>query len=336
MESPLILGICLVIVAGAMCGNCMSPLRAIQVWKWENVWLVFSFGSLVLLPGLLAAITIPHLGRVYSSLQAMDILVPLLFGAGWGVAQVLFGISIVNLGMALGFSIIIGLGATFGTIIPVLVQRPEFLVTSNGALLIAGIMVMLLGVAVCGFAGRARERAEDSGPQKGSAKYGAALALAILCGVLAPMVNFSLAFGENVARHALQFGARPANAAFAVWPIALAGGFVPNIAYSVHLLNRNRSWGNFRPIWPDAYHSGLMAILWMGAVALYGVTARFMGPLGTSAGWGIYQIFMILAANISGLLLGEWAKAGKRPVQVLMCGLVLLTLATVLMSFANR
>jgi len=74
----------------------------------------------------------------------------------------------------------------------------------------------------------------------------------------------------------------------------------------------------------------------MGAVAIYGVATRYFGTLGTSAGWGLYQIFMIVAANISGLIAGEWSKAGGRAMQVLLCGLLLLAIATVLMSIANR
>ena len=79
-----------------------------------------------------------------------------------------------------------------------------------------------------------------------------------------------------------------------------------------------------------------MGLLWMSAVAIYGVATRYLGTLGTSAGWGLYQIFMIAAANVSGLVLGEWAKAGGRAISVLLLGLVLLALATVLMSAANR
>jgi L-rhamnose-H+ transport protein len=335
MPSHLIFGIFLVLLAGAMCGNCMTPLRGVRNWKWENAWLIFSFVSLLLIPSVLAVVTIPHLTRVYFQVSLNDLLVPLLFGAGWGIAQVLFGISVVNLGMALGFSIIVGLGALFGTLVPVLVQRRELLATPQGSLLLTGTAVMLAGVAVCGYAGRERERSEVSGAARRVSGYGVALALAVLCGVLAPMVNFALAFGENVARQAVQLGAAPANAPFAVWPVALAGGFIPNAGYSMYLLSRNRSWSAFRTVWPETGYSALMGLLWMGAVALYGVATRFLGTLGTSTGWGLYQIFMILAANGSGLLMGEWAEATRGSVRVLLAGLALLAVATVLMSIAN-
>jgi L-rhamnose-H+ transport protein len=335
MQQHQTIGILLVLLAGVMCGNCMTPLKSLRNWKWENAWLVFSFVSLMLIPDALAAITIPHLHDVYFQATPDLLLAPLLFGAGWGIAQVLFGLSVVNLGLALGFSIVVGLGALFGTLVPVLVQRREVLATSRGMLLLAGTAIMLLGIALCGYAGRERERAETANPAQRGSSYAAALALAILCGVLAPMLNFALAFGEGIAQQAVRQGANPANAPFAVWPLALAGGLVPNVAYSVYLLRRNQSWAAFGHVWPDAGHSALMGVLWMGGVAIYGVATRYLGTLGTSAGWGLFQIFMIAAANVSGLLLGEWAKATRRAVSVLLLGLLLLALATVLMSAAN-
>jgi L-rhamnose-H+ transport protein len=217
----------------------------------------------------------------------------------------------------------------------VLAQRPELLATPKGALLLAGTAVMLLGVAVCGYAGHQRERVEARQRVGRASGYRAALALAILCGVMAPMVNFALAFGENVARSAVRLGANPANAPFAVWPVALAGGWVPNTVYSIYLITRNRSWTAYRRVWPEVGYSALMGLLWMGAMALYGVATRFLGTLGTSAGWGLYQIFGIAAANGSGLLVGEWAKAGRPATRVLLIGLALLAVATVLMSAAN-
>lgn len=195
----------------------------------------------------LAAPTIPHLRAVYSQLAMADILVPLLFGAGWGIAQVLFGISIVKLGLTLGYSIIVGLGALFGTLVPVLVQRREVLATSRGGLLLAGTAVMLMGVAVCGYAGHQREHAETAGTSPRRAGYAAALTLAILCGVLAPMVNFAIAFGDGVAQQAIRQRADPANAPFAV--LALGAGRRPSSKRRIQHLSAYAppELGSFRP-----------------------------------------------------------------------------------------
>jgi hypothetical protein len=65
------------------------------------------------------------------------------------------------------------------------------------------------------------------------------------------------------------------------------------------------------------------------------VATRHLGALGTSAGWGLFQILMIMSANVSGLVTGEWSGAGRRAVRTLLAGLVLLGAATISMSLAN-
>jgi L-rhamnose-H+ transport protein len=196
--------------------------------------------------------------------------------------------------------------------------------------------VMLAGTAVCGYAGRLRERAEAAPGQRQGSAFRASMVLAVVCGVLAPMINFGFAFGNGIVRQALQLGVAPSNTSFVVWPAVLLGGLLPNIGYAAYLLKRQRTWGLFRVVWPDAAWSVLAGLLWAGALLLYGIASRQLGALGTSAGWGLYQILMIISANVSGLVTGEWSGAGRRPVRALLAGLALLAVATVSMSLANR
>ena len=50
-----------------------------------------------------------------------DLAVLALFGMGWGLGAVLFGLGMDRLGMALGYPIIMGLIAGLGALIPLLV-----------------------------------------------------------------------------------------------------------------------------------------------------------------------------------------------------------------------
>lgn len=79
-----------------------------------------------------------------------------------------------------------------------------------------------------------------------------------------------------------------------------------------------------------------MAILWMGAFALYGVSSVYLGSLGTSIGWGLFQIFMIMTATISGLLTAEWKRASRRAMMFLGSGMAALIGATILLSIGGR
>jgi hypothetical protein len=79
-----------------------------------------------------------------------------------------------------------------------------------------------------------------------------------------------------------------------------------------------------------------MGVLWMGAFALYGMSAAVLGPLGTSVGWCLFQIFMIMVATLSGVLTGEWKRSPLSGVFLPSLGLLLLTTAIVLLALGNR
>jgi hypothetical protein len=86
----------------------------------------------------------------------------------------------------------------------------------------------------------------------------------------------------------------------------------------------------------DGSLAALMGVFWMGAMAVYGVASVYLGALGTSVGWGLFQIFMIMTANLGGLLTGEWTTSHTGARRTLYAGLALLTAATVMLAAGNR
>jgi L-rhamnose-H+ transport protein len=331
------LGIFLAVAAGLMVGNCMLPLNYLRKWRWENAWIIFTLVALVLVPWILAFLRVPNLVSVYSNVTKPSFMIPFLFGAGWGVAQVLFGLAVIRAGMALSFAITIGLSAALGSLIPILLRHPEALVTGRGLVLLLGQLLMVTGVVVCCWAGRRREREQKAETATTTARsYVAGVSLAALAGLLAPMLNYALAFGDNLIHEALLQHTLSADAPYAVWPIALAGGAVPNLLYPLWLLQRNKTWANFRPIWPEITLGMIMGLLWMGSVAIYGTATTLLGVLGASIGWSIYQICIIFMSNGSGWIAGEWKGVSPASKVILFSGLVLLGLATVAITYGNH
>lgn len=328
-------GVALVVAAGFMSGNCMLPAKFLRSWRWENMWAAFSVFSLLVFPWGLALLFVSHLGMVYISLTPSLLIAPVGFGMGWGIAQILFGISCARLGLSLAYAIIVGMGAALGTLIPMLATQGGALATRTLVLVLAGIALMAVGIVLSAWSGRLREATGSTGLPRGSG-YRMAILLAVLCGLMAPMLNFSFAFGQEIARRSVALGNSPLLAAYAVWPIGLTGGFVPNAAYSFYCLKRNRSWGEFKRPSPDLYQSSLMAALWMGAFAVYGMSAALLGEWGTSIGWGLFQIFMIMTASLSGLLTGEWRRTSRQSKLLLAASLLFLLIATLLLTAANR
>ena len=329
------LGIFLAVAAGLMVGNCMLPLNYLRKWRWENAWIIFTLVALVLVPWTLAFLRVPNLSSVYSNVNTASFMIPFLFGAGWGVAQVLFGLAVIRAGMALSFAITIGLSAALGSLIPILLRHPEALVTGRGLVLMLGQLLMVTGVVVCCWAGRRRER-EQKADTATARSYVAGVSLAALAGLLAPMLNYALAFGDNLIHEALLQHTLRADAPYVVWPIALAGGAVPNILYPLWLLQRNKTWANFRPIWPEITLGMIMGLLWMGSVAIYGTATTLLGVLGASIGWSIYQICIIVMANVSGWIAGEWKGVSQGSKIILWSGLLLLAFATVAITYGNH
>jgi len=330
-------GIVLIMVAGLMAGDCMLPLKFNRKWRWENTWLIFSLVSLFVLPWILALSLVNHLFQTYTGLTASQFAIPIFFGAGWGIAQVLFGISIQRLGLALAYAIVVGLGTLLGTLVPLFVQHRAQVGRATLIQVLAGIVVMLIGIGLSTWAGQIREhRQEAVAITQPFGRYRAAVLVAILCGILAPMLNYSFAFGQDIAVAAVRLGNSEVRAAYAVWPIGLAGGILPNVGYSIYLLRRNRTGALFQSNCPDAFWAILMAIMWMGAFALYGMSANYLGRFGTSIGWGLFQVFMIMTATLSGVWAGEWKSAPRTSIVLLVLGFACLTAATALLAMGNR
>jgi L-rhamnose-H+ transport protein len=80
----------------------------------------------------------------------------------------------------------------------------------------------------------------------------------------------------------------------------------------------------------------IMGLLWMGSVAIYGMATTLLGILGAAIGWSIYQICVIVMANVSGWFAGEWRGVSQRSKVILWSGLLLLGFATVAITYGNQ
>jgi len=330
-------GLVLVFLAGTLMGGNLVPLKWIRTWGWENFWFVYSIVSLLVVPCVLAFALIPHLTAVYAGAPRSALARPFLYGMLWGVAQLGAGICVDKIGLALTGAILNGLSSAFGTLTPLIAQHSNMLGSSSGILLIAGTGVMLAGVVLCGWAGYRREEiltGTTPGRRAGRA-YFLVMLLAIVSGVLAALLNIALAFGGDIVQGARAQGAAPAWAVFAVWPLALAGGLILNLAYSIYLMNRNHSWGNFAARPKEIVHPVLGGSLWMLAIAIYSSGTVFLGILGVSVGWALFQITMILVATLAGIWTHEWRSIERRIFHVNVGGVALLFGAIVMMAVAN-
>ena len=317
-----------------MTGSFTLPMKRIKRWEWENTWLIYSIVGLFALPWVAAFATCPNLAAVFGMVSARTLWVSAAFGFGWGIANVLFGLSVAMIGMALTFAIVSGMSAGLGSLLPLMILKPERLGTPGAHMIIAGVLITILGVAVLGKAGRLGEKSRQAPGADGS--MGLGLVLSIVAGLLAPMLNFSFIFGVPITAAAVREGAPPGTAVNAVWAISLLGGFAANAGYAGLQLWRRATWPRFRKTsleWGLAPITGMLFTL---GFLFYGGGATKLGDLGPSIGWPVFQATTILTSNVAGAISGEWRNSSKSVLALTLGGLGLLVTAIVLLSIGNR
>lgn len=132
MSTSLGWGLALVVLGGFLNGSFAAPMKKMPAWRWENTWLLYSLVGMVIVPVILGIATVPHLGGVYFAASWPTLFKVALFGFGWGVGSTLLGLGIERVGMALGFAIILGVTASVGSLLPLLVLSPGALWTRRG------------------------------------------------------------------------------------------------------------------------------------------------------------------------------------------------------------
>lgn len=332
-------GLLLLLLAGVTNASFTLPMKFTRRWAWENTWLVWTVFALLVLPFAMTLLTIPHLGEVYAEAGPALILTVAAFGAGWGIAQVLFGLAVEAIGIALTFSIVLGMSAAIGSMIPLLRLHPEKIFSKGGLGLMLGVLLVLVGVVICAIAGRLREAAHaKSAPQQGKRSYTEGLLLAIGCGLGAAMVNLGLVFGAPLLASAQRLGAAPLWAPNAAWLPVMVAGAIPNLAYCLYLLNKNRSASRFSDSGTGRYwfYAFVMALFWFGSTSLYGIASGKLGSWGTILGWPLFMSLIVITASVLGVITGEWKGSGKRPLRVQMAAVAVLVLAVFVLSAASR
>ena len=330
------LGFSLLFLAGAINGSFTLPMKFTRKWAWENTWAIWTIFALFVFPLLLAYSTVPQLSSAYAQAGAGVVWVVAACGAGWGIAQVLFGLAVEAIGIALTFSIVLGLSAAVGSLIPLVRLHPDKVVSSAGLAVISGVALVLIGVSICALAGRRREAAQGATRARTSIAKG--LVFCTLSGLTAALMNLGLAFGSPILEAAQKNGAPKlwsSNAAFL--PLMLAGG-VPNLAYCIYLMRKNNTRNRFREVGSGSHWflAALMAISWFGSTILYGASTTTLGQLGTVLAWPLFMTLIVITATICGVVTGEWKDAGSQPFRIMVSGVVVLIAAIFVLSLSSR
>ncbi len=113
-----------VLVGGIMEGSFALPMRFARHWAWENIWMAYSLIGLIVIPWIAASVSVPALADAYRAVPLRTLGTTALFGLGWGIANVLFGLAVPIVGIALSIAIIVGMSAALGSLIPLVLSDP--------------------------------------------------------------------------------------------------------------------------------------------------------------------------------------------------------------------
>jgi L-rhamnose-H+ transport protein len=333
----LLIGFLLVLLAALLQGTFVLPMTLVRQWSWEHTWATFSLLGMLIFNWIITLLLVPNIFAVYSASPARDLGILALFGLGWGVGAVLFGLGMERLGMALGYPIIMGLIASLGALIPLLVFFPGLLFTGKGLILLCGTGLVIFGICLCSMAGSRRVPSEATFSAAGSSAFRIGLAIAIFAGILSCLPNVGMAFGGNVIRSAAAQGISPASSGNTVWALLFTMGCVANLAYCLYLMINNRTLGQYfnRETPRNLALSAAMALMWIGSFYLYGAGAAKLGRWGAVAGWPLFISLSIGVGNLWGLSRGEWQGAPAPARRLLNRGLLVLIVAVITVALSN-
>lgn len=341
-----LLGIFLHALGGFAAGSFYIPLKKVKGWSWESGWLVNGVSAWILLPLVVALLTVPSVFAVLTDAwteHAPAVGYVFLFGLLWGVGGLTFGLSLRYLGVALGTTVALGCCAAFGTLVPPLVEGTlgASFGGTGGRIVLAGLLVCFAGIAVGGLAGRRRERdvpgATDGTEVNGEERNTVlGLSVAIVSGLLSACFAFGLAAGAPLETLAVERGTTPLFQSSAVLVVLLWGGFLTNAAYCLFMNYRHRSFGDYtddrQPLTGNYLWASLAGAVWYFQFMFYGMGASQLGEAYDFASWSVHMAFIIFFGNLWGLYFREWAGVSAGTKRLLYLSLALLVAAVVLIG----
>ncbi len=115
-----LLGFLLVVIAGLGTGTIAWPIKVMRRFQFEQWWFVGMVVGLVVIPWSVTLIEVPNAMAAYRTVEPMLLIKSNLFAFGWGIANVLYALSVVRIGAALTGAILTALGIVVGVTIPMI------------------------------------------------------------------------------------------------------------------------------------------------------------------------------------------------------------------------
>jgi L-rhamnose-H+ transport protein len=220
-----------------------------------------------------------------------------------------------------------------------------------GLTIIAGLLICVMGIIVSGKAGMMKEKelksvgTDPHGAEvKTEYKFALGMFVGIVSGVLSACFNFGLEAGQSMATIANDAwkAANPGEGEFlyrnnVVYVVLLWGGLTTNFIWCMILNARNKSFSDYTnastPLFKNYIFSAIAGTTWFLQFFFYGMGESKLGN-GPSS-WILHMAFIILVANMWGLLLKEWKGVGTKTIRTIIAGIAIIILSVLVVGYGN-
>ncbi len=343
-------------VGASSAALCYTPQKKVVQWSWQTYWLAQAAVCWLLLPVIVAWITIPQIEKVLREAPSEAMWRTFSLGMAYGIGGTAFGIAIRYVGFSLTYAIAVGISCVLGTLLPPLVAGDlSVLFSQQGSgLIISGVGLGVVGIALCGMAGRYKEldlerkhlEGAFTNEQHNTSNSGFSLAkglpLCFLAGVLSAVYGYSISAGEPIAAIAEKYGSGNYRGNI-VYIFTNSGAFLTTLIYCIYLHKRDKTFGEYWQIAGSGnggklivnfVMAALTGVLWYTQFFFYGLGHVRMGSFAYTS-WAIHMIMLVLFSAVAGLVMKEWSVGGRKTINVLILALVVLIAAVLLLTYGN-
>jgi len=336
-------GVGLHAVGATSASTCYLPFHKTKKWSWISYWLVQALFAWIVAPLVIAVITVPDFFNIIAQAPPRILLITFLLGGCYGFGGLSFGFATRHIGYSLTYTISIGISAILGTVFPLLLKGNliEYFSQTGSKVILVGMIVALIGVSLCGWAGFRKEK-ESGDSVHFNMRTG--LILTIIAGILSGVFNIALEFGQPIADMAAKNGAGifEGNAKLIV---ATAGCFVVNFIWFVILGIKEKKLSELKGIVGKSKLSSSVLIrnflwsafggvLWCMQFFFYGLGHVKMGTY-QFASWVIHMSMLIFFSFIVGMMMKEWRGCSRKTYLNLIIALIILVSSFFIMTYGS-
>jgi L-rhamnose-H+ transport protein len=344
-------------IGGFASGSFYIPYKKVKGWAWESYWIIGGLFSWLIVPPLAAYLTIPGFTNIIAATNGAVLGLTYFFGLLWGIGGLTYGLGVRYLGVSLGSSIILGLCSVFGALVPAIYYDfnpapgkdtfSDLLHKPWGQLVLFGVLICIVGIFICGKAGLMKEKdmqLKGLVLESTEFKVGLGLIVSIISGILSACMAFGIAAGKEMANSANAFWkiSHPGAGEFlfqnnVTYVVILLGGLTTNLLWCIALNLRNKTFGDYvdgnKPLLKNYVFSALAGTTWFLQFFFYGMGESRLGNGASS--WILHMAFIILIANIWGLVLNEWKGVARKTYRTVIAGIFFIILSILVVGYGN-